>query len=111
MRVLLASSTEPMRHAVEDVLGGGKNGCTELKCCPLEQSPERVAQIRPDVVLVDMSGPAEAAWHSILEVQEAQPVRIVAVGPCDDARLILQTLNRGVYRYLGAEEVEEELPQ
>lgn len=110
MKVLLASNSETSRIAVQDVIGGAKNGCSELVHCSIEQSPERVAQYRPDVVVMEVGHKANHSWDPIVEVQETHAVRVLALGPSTDARLILQTLNGGAYRYIDVDRVSEELP-
>ena len=110
MKVLLAGNSEAVINAVVDTLGNAKGGCTELLRCTIEQSPERVAQHRPDAVVIEVGPPPEAAWEAIDEVQETYAVRIVAVGPSTDAQTILQTLNHGAYKYVDSRRVAEDLP-
>jgi pilus assembly protein CpaE len=111
MKVLLASSTEAVTEGVFDTIGNAKNGCTELVRCDIEQSSDRVAQVRPDVVIIEVgSGKAEATSETIREIQETQAVRVLAIGPSNDAQLILQTLKEGAYKYVGIERIDGDLP-
>jgi pilus assembly protein CpaE len=105
MKVLLASNTEAITQAVVDTLGNSKNGCTELFRCSIEQSPERVAQYRPDAVVVEVGSQPEATWEALREVQETLAVRVLAIGPSTNAQVILQALHEGAYKYIDVERV------
>jgi pilus assembly protein CpaE len=107
MKVLLASNSEAITTAVVDVLGNSKHGCTELFRCSIEQSPERVAQYRPDAVVVEVAGQPEATWDALREVQETLAVRVLAIGPSTNAQVILQTLHEGAYKYIDIERVDD----
>jgi pilus assembly protein CpaE len=107
MKVLLASNSETITDAVVDTLGNNKNGCTALYRCSIEQSPERVAQHRPDAVVVEVGAQPEATWDALREVQETLPVRVVAIGPSSNAQVILQTLHEGAYKYIDIERVDD----
>jgi pilus assembly protein CpaE len=107
MKVLLASNSEAIATAVVDVLGNNKNGCTSLFRCSIEQSPERVAQYRPDAVVVEVGSQLEATWEALREVQETLSVRVLAIGPSTNAQVILQTLNEGAYKYIDIDRVDD----
>jgi pilus assembly protein CpaE len=106
MKVLLASNTEGITSAVVDVLGNNKNGCTALFQCGIEQSPERVAQYRPDAVVIEVAASPETTWEALREVQETLAVRVLAVGP-SNAQVILQALHEGAYKYVDIERVDD----
>jgi pilus assembly protein CpaE len=105
MKVLLASNTQAITEAVVDTIGNSKNGCTGLFRCSIEQSPERVAQYRPDAVVVEVGEQPESTWEALREVQETLAVRVLAIGPSTNAQVILQTLNEGAYKYIDVERV------
>jgi pilus assembly protein CpaE len=107
MKVLLASNTEAITQAVVDTLGNSKNGCTALFRCSIEQAPERVAQYRPDAVVVEVGSQPEATWESLREVQETLAVRVLAIGPSTNAQVILQALHEGAYKYIDIERVDD----
>jgi pilus assembly protein CpaE len=105
MKVLLASNTETITEAVVETIGNSKNGCSELFRCGIEQSPESVAQYRPDAVVVEVGKQPETTWEALREVHETLAVRVLAVGPSNDAQVILQTLHEGAYKYIDIERV------
>ncbi len=110
MKVLLASNTEAISEAVVDTIGNSKNGCTELFRCGIEQSPERVAQYRPDAVVVEVGQQPEWTWEALREIHETLAVRVLAIGPSTNAQLILHTLNEGAYKYVDIGRVDVDLP-
>jgi pilus assembly protein CpaE len=105
MRVLLASNTEAITQAVVDTIGSSKNGCSELFRCGVEQSPESVAQYRPDAVVLEVGKQLETTWDALREVHETWAARVVAVGPSTDAQVILKTLHEGAYKYIDIDRV------
>jgi pilus assembly protein CpaE len=107
MKVLLASNTQAITEAVVDTIGNSKNGCSELFQCSIEQSPERVAQYRPDAVVVEVGDQPEATWEALREVQETLAVRVLAIGPSTNAQAILRTLHEGAYKYIDIERVTD----
>jgi pilus assembly protein CpaE len=110
MKVLLASNSAAITEAVVDTIGNGKNGCSELVCCGIDQSPERVAQYRPDAVVIDVAEHGESIWETMHEVQETLTGRVLALGPSTNAQLILQSLNEGAYKYVDVARVTVDLP-
>ena len=110
MRALLGGNVESVRTSIWEVLNGCASGCAVVGSCPLEKLADQVAQYRPDVVIVDFTADADAALLAIQEAQEAFPVRVLAVGPSSDAKLILRTLNHGVDKYVDIDSLDPELP-
>jgi pilus assembly protein CpaE len=107
MKVLLASNSPAITDAVVDTIGNSKSGCTELFRCTIDQSPERVAQYRPDAVVVEVGEQPESTWEALREVQETLAVRVLAIGPSINAQVILQTLHEGAYKYIDAARVDD----
>jgi pilus assembly protein CpaE len=110
MRVLLGGNAQVARTTIYEVLNSCASGCEVVGSCALDRLADQVAQHRPDVLIVDFSADADAALQAIEEAQEAFPVRVLAVGPSSDAKLILRTLNHGVDKYVDSAALDPELP-
>jgi pilus assembly protein CpaE len=70
---------------------------------------ERLLQVRPDVLAIDLSPDPEAALAALPRVRGLVAGPILAVGPVSEPRLILRALNVGADQYVDEGELETSL--
>lgn len=107
MLILLGSDNETAGRAIREFFQ--QRGGLELRQVSLEQLVVRTAQLRPDCVLITLNGDAARTSRLMQEVQEVLPVRIVVIGPSNDARLILQMMRDGAFHYVDETDLDEGL--
>jgi pilus assembly protein CpaE len=70
---------------------------------------ERLLNLRPDVLAVDLSPDPEAALAALPRVRGLVAGPILAVGPVTESRLILRALNAGADQYVDEDDLEASL--
>ena len=90
-----------------------RNGCDcrEGDRVPLGYASEFLAHARRDVVVLIMSPHTQTALKVLRELRNISAVPILAVGPANDPKFILQVLREGATEYLDQSDLEEELDE
>ena len=98
VRVLLADDDAERAGAVARVLAGDP-GLTVLQLPPNLSLAEAVADLSPDIVLVDMARPDRDALDGIRQVTERSPRPIVLFVDQDDPAFMEEAIGAGVSSY------------
>jgi pilus assembly protein CpaE len=110
MRVLLVSPHPG--HAVAETLAElvrSEQGCAEPAVASFQTAPALSRQLKPDVAFVVLPADADAALDSIARLRSAVGGHLLAVGPAQDAKLILHAMQAGADLFLDQDELETEL--
>ncbi len=109
MRILVASDSELLADEIRQFLLDGGHGCTHAPVFSLDRAVERVVQVQPQGVVLVIPPEPEHALAVLQEIQETAPIRVLAVGPANDPKLILRALHQGAYCYIDQQQFREEL--
>ena len=90
-----------------------RNGCDcrEGDRVPLGYASEFLAHARRDVVVLITSPHTQTALKVLRELRNISAVPILAVGPANDPKFILQVLREGATEYLDQSDLEQELDE
>lgn len=109
MRVVVTHKHAQQSERVRRALLGLGLECAPDDCVPFPDLPVRLAKGLVDLVLVNMSSEPAQALGAIQQAVGQTAVPVVAVGPTNDARQILQSTRSGAREYLDESRVEEDL--
>ena len=112
IRVLLVEDHPVVRAGLDDLL----SGTDDIELCGIAQhgaaAVERVAEIGPDVVLMDISMPAMDGIEATRRITAADPeARVVILTSFSDQKGILEAIDAGAIGYLLKDAAPEELFQ
>ncbi|PHS11679.1 MAG: hypothetical protein COA78_09195 [Blastopirellula sp.] len=85
------------------------NFASHVPIVPLNRVVDQSAQLRPNVIILNLHEDVEHAVEIVRDIRETMPTRIIVIGPTIDAKWILQLLKEGVYQYINQEDVKAEL--
>ncbi len=112
IRVLLVEDHPVVRASLDDLL----SGTDDIEVCGIAEdgaaAVERVAEIGPDVVLMDISMPAMDGIEATRRITAADPeARVVILTSFSDQKGILEAIDAGAIGYLLKDAAPEELFQ
>ena len=109
MRALIVSNpdgrTSDLRRLVE------RHGyeCSETDLVDLEVGAEYAGRLRRELIVICMTSHRERTLSVLREIRAVSEATIVLVGPADDPKYILRSLQEGADEYVDEAEVEAEL--
>jgi len=110
MKILIASNDPPLAQRVQSVLADQGLDCPTGHVVPLDLMADRSGLAHPDVIVFVLPDDAPAGWSALLETRNTLPhVRVLALGPATDPKLILETLKQGADEFLDRQSLESEL--
>jgi len=110
MRALIASSDHPLAQRVQAALADQGLDCPAGHVVPLDSIADRSGLVHPDLIVFVLPDEPRAGLPALRETRNTLPqVRILAVGPTTDARLILETLKQGADEFLDRQNPEGDL--
>lgn len=109
MRVIIAQESTGVPEIVRRMLLQTGLECSASDCVPFGQLPVRLAQGGVDLVLVQVEENAAAAHDALRQALPLTRAPLVAFGPSDDARRILDTMHHGAREYLDRDRLPETL--
>jgi len=109
MRIVIASGAPALRDELRKTVLGLGFECGAGDCVSHSDLPVRMAQ-GADLVLVGTSGSQEEVLEAIRHVREHGSAPVLAVGPANDAQLILQTQRHGAREYIDQSRLGEDFP-
>ncbi len=110
MRVLIADDHAVVRHGLKMILAAAFKRASFGEAANSQQTLERVAQERWDVVILDLTMPGRNGHEVLLEIKRAHPllpVLILSVHPED--QFAVRLLKAGAAGYMTKESAPEEL--
>lgn len=99
LRILLIDEN-PERAAVLNEALRAQGYELVARLAPRELSARRVAEIGPDIVIVDMDSPSRDTIESMRQINDDQPRPIVMFVDQSDAGMIEQAMQAGVSAYI-----------
>ena len=108
-RVMIASDDAARMQQIAELLARNGSPVSDELTVPLGMAADRASRTNPDVLLVQLTGDLEQAVENVREARQTCAAYIIAVGPADDPRMILQCLHGGADEYLDVTHVVGEL--
>jgi pilus assembly protein CpaE len=107
MRILVASQSGALTARIQDVLLNDGHECLVSTSTSASQLTGQLLDDPPDILILALSPDPERA----LTLLQAKPLpsRVLAIGPGNDARLILRALREGAGNYVEETELEKAL--
>ena len=109
MRVFVASGSEAVSKKLMEILRGHGHECQVSTLTPVERVANRLAQSRPEMVVLVLSAEPEAALALLREHRPSTVQRVLAVGPVREPKLRLGALREGADQYLDEAELQPEM--
>jgi pilus assembly protein CpaE len=109
MRCVVASDHDLIGARVRDILLRQGQECQVGDLVFLDLAANRLAQARPDLLVVTMSPEPERALAAMREVKHLVRGAVLAVGAATEPKLILRALREGADQYLDETDLEAEL--
>ncbi len=109
MRVVAAYEQPEQAEALRAALLGLGLECGAGDCVPFAELPLRLAQSPLNLLVVGVGRDAAAAFAAIRQAIGLTQAPVVAVGPTNDAQLILQATRSGAREYLDEARLQEDL--
>lgn len=109
MRVVVAGDQEALGARLRELLLREGHDCKVDDLVSLDLALSRLVLNRPDVLIVAVTPDPERALTLVREVRQLQRIRVLAVGPAYEPKLILQALREGADQYLDEADLEGEL--
>lgn len=112
MRVMLVNRVHQEHHvsAVKNCLQSAGH-TIQLTQCSYEQAERSAFEAMPELVLIILSGNTFQVTELIHTIKAKCESRVVTIGPADDSRYILRTLQHGADYFIDQDEMAEELPR
>ena len=101
IKVLIADDHPPLRHGIRTYL----DSCTGIQvvgeACNGDETLEKVKELEPDVLLLDLNMPGLGTEQVLLGLKEMKaPPRVLVFTAYGDASTVLKTVRGGVDGYL-----------
>lgn len=109
MQALVISDDGEISQRLRSILFSAGHLCQFPDILTLSEGLRRAASVRPGLAVVVISPDLSRGLAAIAELRQATPGRIVAVGPTDDPKLILECLHQGAEHYLDQSQPDVEL--
>lgn len=110
MRMLIASDDQPFAQQVQTMLVDQGLECPAGHVVGLDAIADRSGLARPDLIVFMLPDDPRAGLPALRETRNTLPhVRMLAIGPATDPKLILETLKQGADEFLDRENAEAEL--
>jgi pilus assembly protein CpaE len=109
MQAFIVGDHEPLAGKVRQVLHHEGHDCPPGNLLPLTGAADRLAQVRPELLVVILSPDPERALAMVEALQLPGQAQVLIIGPARDSRLVLRALRGGAQDYVDEAELEEEL--
>ncbi len=105
IRVLLADDHPVVRNGIQKILSRDPEIEIVGQACRGDEALEKVAELLPDVLLLDMEMPGMNGVNVTLQVRRRFPsVHVLALSGYDDRAYVMETLQNGASGYLMKDE-------
>ena len=109
MRGLVASDDKAFTSRIHDVLLRGGVDCAAGHLVPLELAAERASRLVPELLILVTRPDPEVAIETLREVCRTIHTHVVAIGPTDNAKLILRIMHEGADEYVDEAQIDDNL--
>lgn len=109
MRTLIIGDPSALTTRISEVVARSGVDCGPIDLFPLASVLGNVGQLRYELMILVLSADPEHAVESLHALRGGQST-LLAVGPANDAKLVLHLLRLGADEYLDEGELETELP-
>ncbi len=106
MRVVVAQPPGETNETIRRMLLGMGLECSGEDCVALAELPVRLARGGTDLVLVRAGAEPPAALEAIRQAMPLTSAPILAMGPANDARQVMETVNAGARHYLDEQNLQ-----
>jgi pilus assembly protein CpaE len=100
MQAVIVSDHEPTTVRARQVLLREGQDCPAANVVSLKLAADHLVQLRPDLLVFVLSPGLEQSLPVLKQLRMQSPARIVAVGPANNAQLILKALHAGASDYV-----------
>ena len=110
MRLLIGSDDQLLAQRVQTLLVEQGLDCPAGHVVALDAIADRSGLARPDLIVFILPDDPRAGLPALRETRNTLPhVRMLAIGPATDPKLILETLKQGADEFLDWQNAEPEL--
>jgi pilus assembly protein CpaE len=109
MQVFIVSDNEPVNLRIRQILLHKGLECPPDHVIPLGRAFDRLADARPELVVVVLDPDPELALEVLSGLRLRTQARLLAVGPTQASRLVLRALRAGVSDYIDETDLEGDL--
>jgi pilus assembly protein CpaE len=109
MIVYIVSDHEEVAGKVRKILLKENLDCPVGHVVTLDLASERLAQARPDLVVIVLGAEPEHALAVMSGIRLEAPGRVLAVGPASDPKLVIGALRSGADDYVDQDDLEAHL--
>jgi pilus assembly protein CpaE len=110
VRVMIASDDELRARQVDELLAKQGLPVASGLVVSLDLAADRASRTNPDMLVLVLGSDFDAAVSVVRQTRNSCTAYIIAVGPADDAKLILRCLHEGADEYLDQARFSEDLP-
>src|SRR5690349_7293507 len=101
IRVLLVDPNDDSRHALQGLLGGIGTVWLAETCAAYQGMAKRVAEIAPELVLVNIDSDPEQAVFLIQSITQTNPgVIVLPASRAPDSMILLRVIRAGAREFL-----------
>ncbi len=113
IRVLIADDHTVVRKGLAALLSAGKYGIEVIgEASNGDEAVQMVAQLEPDVILMDLVMPVKSGLEAIAEIKQMQPnARILVLTSFANGENVTQAIRSGAYGFLLKDTSPDELVQ
>ena len=109
MRVMIVGDNSAIVAQIQAALVRNGFECRKSDIAPCDRAPDRTSTVRRDFTVLVMSADHQKSLETLQEVRNTLQTPIVAVGPANDPKYILQSLRSGADVFVDQREIDDEL--
>src|SRR5262245_5767829 len=110
VRVMIATNDELRARQIDELLAKQGLPVASGLVVSLELAADRASRTNPDLLVLMLYNDVETAVATVRQTRSSCNAYIIAVGPANDAKLILRCLHEGADEYLDESQFGEDLP-
>jgi pilus assembly protein CpaE len=110
VRVMIAANDELRARQIDELLAKQGLPVASGLVVSLELAADRASRTNPDMLVLVLYNDLETAVATVRQTRSSCNAYIIAVGPANDARLILRCLHEGADEYLDESRFADDLP-
>lgn len=109
LTVLIAGENTEVVTRLEQILSNELPATARVQTTTLGRATDGVVQELPQRIVLVMDPEDARCLNTLRELRDLGIEHILAVGPSDQANLILSAIQQGAYQYLGIDQIDSEL--
>src|SRR5262249_27835940 len=109
MRAFVLGEDQSITLRIREILLRVPFDCPAAHLMSLDAADRGVVQSRPELIVLSFSPEPQRGLETLVKVRASSRTHIVAVGPGDDPKLILNALRNGANEFIDEAELEGDL--